>query len=224
MNNEVVLGVQQSLSINYSKIFYNFVKRIVDIIAGICGIVVMVPLTVIVKIVSIASGDYGSIFFNQERIGKDGKLFTLYKFRTMVPNADKILYELLEQNEELREEYRINKKLKNDPRVTKIGKFLRRTSLDEFPQFINVLLGQMSVVGNRPYLPRERKDMGLYYDTIIITKPGITGLWQTSGRSNVTFAERLKLEKKYSLISGIKLDAKIFFKTIIQVLKKEGAN
>ena len=191
MNNEVVLGVQQSLSINYSKIFYNFVKRIVDIIAGICGIVVMVPLTVIVKIVSIASGDYGSIFFNQERIGKDGKLFTLYKFRTMVPNADKILYELLEQNEELREEYRINKKLKNDPRVTKIGKFLRRTSLDEFPQFINVLLGQMSVVGNRPYLPRERKDMGLYYDTIIITKPGITGLWQTSGRSNVTFAERL---------------------------------
>ena len=142
----------------------------------------------------------------------------------MVPDADNILYQLMQSDEEFKKEYTLTKKSKNDPRITKIGKVLRKTSLDEFPQFINVFLGQMSLIGNRPYLPREKEDMGIYYKDIITTKPGITGLWQTSGRSNTTFEERLQLEKKYSLVNSMKIDVKIFFKTIIQVLKREGAN
>lgn len=225
MHNEGILVAQQrETTVNFSRNLYYIFKRIFDIIAGLFGIIIMVPLTLIIKVVSIANKDYDSIFFSQERIGKDGKLFTLYKFRTMVPDADNILYQLMQSDEEFRKEYTLTKKAKNDPRITKIGKILRKTSLDEFPQFINVLLGHMSVIGNRPYLPREKEDMGEYYKDIITTKPGITGLWQTSGRSNTTFEERLQLEKKYSLVNSIKMDIKIFFKTIIQVLKREGAN
>jgi len=204
--------------------FYAIFKRLFDILVGFVGILCLVPITIVVKLVSIYNKDYNSIFFKQERIGKDGKLFTMYKFRTMVPNADGILFRLLETNEEIRNEYMINKKLKNDPRVTKIGKILRKTSLDEIPQFINVFLGQMSLIGNRPYLPREIEDMGFYFKSIISTKPGLTGLWQVSGRSNTTFQERLEIERKYSRIYNLKLDIKIFFKTIIQVIKKDGAN
>ncbi len=225
MHNEGILVAQQrETTVNFSRNLYYIFKRIFDIIAGLFGIIIMVPLTLIIKVVSIANKDYDSIFFSQERIGKDGKLFTLYKFRTMVPDADNILYQLMQSDEEFRKEYTLTKKAKNDPRITKIGKILRKTSLDEFPQFINVLLGHMSVIGNRPYLPREKEDMGEYYKDIITTKPGITGLWQTSGRSNTTFEERLQLEKKYSLVNSMKMDIKIFFKTIIQVLKREGAN
>lgn len=225
MHNEGILVAQQrETTINFSRNLYYIFKRIFDIIAGLFGIIIMVPLTLIIKVVSIANKDYDSIFFSQERIGKGGKLFTLYKFRTMVPDADNILYQLMQSDEEFRKEYTLTKKAKNDPRITKIGKILRKTSLDEFPQFINVFLGQMSLIGNRPYLPREKEDMGEYYKDIITTKPGITGLWQTSGRSNTTFEERLQLEKKYSLVNSIKMDIKIFFKTIIQVLKREGAN
>ena len=224
MNNETVLVTHHSETASVSKIFYSIIKRFFDIFKGLIGIIIMIPLTLIIKVVSIANKDYDSIFFSQERIGKDGKLFTLYKFRTMVPDADNILYRLMQSDEEFRKEYTLTKKAKNDPRITKIGKVLRKTSLDEFPQFINVLLGHMSLIGNRPYLPREKEDMGEYYKDIITTKPGITGLWQTSGRSNTTFEERLQLEKKYSLVNSMKMDIKIFFKTIIQVLKREGAN
>lgn len=225
MHNEGILVAQQrETTVNFSRNLYYIFKRIFDIIAGLFGIIIMAPLILIIKVVSIANKDYDSIFFSQERIGKDGKLFTLYKFRTMVPDADNILYQLMQSDEEFRKEYTLTKKAKNDPRITKIGKILRKTSLDEFPQFINVLLGHMSVIGNRPYLPREKEDMGEYYKDIITTKPGITGLWQTSGRSNTTFEERLQLEKKYSLVNSMKMDIKIFFKTIIQVLKREGAN
>ena len=120
--------------------------------------------------------DKGPLFFSQDRIGKNGKLFKMYKFRTMVVGADDVLKELLSKDEEARKEYAKNKKLKDDPRVTKIGKFLRSTSLDEFPQFFNVLKGDMSLVGPRPYLPREEDDMGYYYYYITQCKPGITGL------------------------------------------------
>ena len=225
MNNESVLVTQQrETTASLSRSLYYIFKRIFDILVGLIGIMFMIPLTLIIKVASIANKDYDSIFFSQERIGKDGKLFTLYKFRTMVPDADNILYQLMQSDEEFRKEYTLTKKAKNDPRITKIGRVLRKTSLDEFPQFINVLLGHMSLIGNRPYLPREKEDMGEYYKDIIATKPGITGLWQTSGRSNTTFEERLQLEQKYSLVNSMKMDIKIFFKTIIQVLKREGAN
>lgn len=209
--------------VNLNKVGYLIVKRLFDIFVGIMGILGLIPLVIVVKLVSVINGDYKSIFFKQQRIGKDGKLFTMYKFRTMVMDADKVLFELMAKDEKVKEEYTKNKKLKNDPRVTKIGKVLRNTSLDEFPQFINVLLGDMSLVGNRPYLPREKEDMGNYYNYIIATKPGITGLWQTSGRSNTTFNERLKLEKMYSKYQGLRMDIDIVSKTFKAVLKKEGA-
>lgn len=205
------------------KILYSVIKRLIDIIVGLIGIIILIPLAFIIKAVSILNRDYDSIFFKQQRIGKNGKLFNMYKFRTMVVDADNILYRLMQDDEDFRKEYTLNKKAKNDPRITKIGRVLRKTSIDEFPQFINILLGHMSLIGNRPYLPREKDDMGFYYRNIIKTKPGLSGLWQVSGRSNTTFNERLVIERSYSEVASLKLDTKIFFKTIIQVLKKDGA-
>lgn len=207
---------------NKSKIIYSFFKRIFDIIIGILGIIILIPVSLIVKIANLLNKDYAPIFYTHERIGLNGKPFKLYKFRSMVPNADEILMEML-KNKEIAEEYNKNKKLKDDPRITKIGKIIRKTSLDEIPQFINILKGNMSLVGNRPYLPREKKDMGKYYDDIIKTKPGLTGYWQVSGRSDVSFKNRLKLEQYYSNNYSIKLDIQIIFKTIKVVLGMQGA-
>lgn len=156
----------------------NTAKRMIDICGGIVGIMVLIPLTLIVFIANKILKDDGPIFYTQERIGKDGKLFKMFKYRSMVVGADEKLEKYLNENEEARLEYKKYKKLKNDPRITKMGKFLRKTSLDEMPQLINVFLGDMSLVGPRPYLTREIEDMGLYYDTIIKCKPGLTGLWQ----------------------------------------------
>lgn len=202
---------------------YLFIKRLFDIVVGLIGLIILIPISLIVKICSICTGDFGSIFFSQNRIGKDGKEFKFYKFRTMIPNADEKLFELLKEDKELAKEYKKNKKLKNDPRITKIGKILRRSSIDELPQLINVLLGNMSVIGNRPYLPREKEDMGEYFDEIVKTKPGITGYWQTSGRKDVSFKKRLELESYYSNNRSILLDVKIFFKTFGAVFHGHGA-
>ncbi len=202
---------------------YLFVKRVFDIFVGLIGLILLIPVSIIIKIVSICSGDFKSIFFTQKRIGKNGKEFNFYKFRSMVPNADEILFKMLEENKEAAEEYRINKKLKNDPRITKVGKIIRKTSIDELPQLLNVLLGNMSLIGNRPYMPREKEDMGKYFDDIVKTKPGITGYWQTSGRENVTFKKRLELESYYSNHCNILLDIKIFFKTFKAVFGGHGA-
>ena len=154
--------------------------RALDILGGLVGCMCVIPIMLAVMINNLKDGDFGPIFFKQERIGKNGKLFKMYKFRTMVKDADKKLEELLKTDEVARKEYKKYKKLKNDPRVTKFGAFLRKTSLDEFPQFLNVLKGDMTLVGPRPYLPREKEDMGEYYDYIIQHKPGITGYWQIS--------------------------------------------
>jgi len=202
---------------------YLFVKRVFDIFVGLIGLILLIPVSIIIKIVSICSGDFKSIFFTQKRIGKNGKEFNFYKFRSMVPNADEILFKMLEENKEAAEEYRINKKLKNDPRITKVGKIIRKTSIDELPQLLNVLLGNMSLIGNRPYMPREKEDMGKYFDDIVKTKPGITGYWQTSGREDVTFKKRLELESYYSNHCNILLDIKIFFKTFKAVFGGHGA-
>ncbi len=199
-------------------------KRFIDICAGIAGMCVLIPLTIVLFFVKILDKDKGPLFFSQDRIGKDGKLFRMYKFRTMIVGADEALEKLLKNDEEARIEYEKNKKLKDDPRITKIGKFLRSTSLDEFPQFINVLKGEMSLVGPRPYLPREEEDMGYYYYYITKCKPGITGLWQVSGRSELSFEERLDLDLEYyredaSVLSELGLVAK----TVEKTLKREGA-
>ncbi len=223
MNSDKVLIRENVETFHLTQSIYLKVKRVFDVLIGLFGIFLIVPLAFIIKAISIYNRDYNSIFFKQQRIGKDGKLFWMYKFRTMVPNADEVLETLLKNNDSFREEYTINKKLKNDPRITKLGQFLRKTSLDEMPQFINVFLGQMSLVGNRPYLPREKEDMGIYFNQVIKTKPGITGLWQTSGRSNVTFNERVQIESKYSYLQSAKTDLKILKDTIVQVVKKDGA-
>lgn len=218
------IGSQISKSINDIKtIIESFVKRTLDIIAGVIGILLLIPTTLIIKIISIFAGEKGSIFYTQDRIGKDGKIFKIYKFRSMVHNADEKLQELLENDADAREEYRLTKKLKKDPRLTKIGAFLRKTSIDELPQLINVFKGEMSLVGPRPYLPREREDMGGYYHYIIKTKPGITGLWQVSGRSNTTFEKRMMFDRQYNRNKGLREDIKILCKTVGIVFKGEGA-
>ena len=195
-----------------TNIIYLAFKRLFDIIVGLLGLVVLIPLIVIVKTIYVLSGDFYTIFYTHKRIGKNGKEFRLIKFRTMVPKADKVLEDLL-KDPEYYEEYSKNKKLKNDPRITKVGRFLRKSSLDEMPQFINILLGQMSLVGNRPYLPREKEDMGEYYNDIVKTKPGLTGYWQINGRSDTSFQKRLELEQYYSNNYSLKLDIKIIFKS-----------
>ena len=209
--------------ISIKKYLYFGVKRLFDILIALIGCLFLLPIILIVKISYLLHKDFDSIFFRQKRIGKNGKEFNLYKFRSMVPNADEVLKELLKNDEAARKEYKVNKKLKNDPRVTSVGKILRVTSLDELPQFINIFKGEMSLIGNRPYLPREKEDMGLYYNDIIKTKPGLSGYWQVMGRSNTTFEERLKLEQYYSNNFGFRIDIKIFFKTFGVVIKHKGA-
>ncbi len=200
------------------------VKRVIDIIAGLVGTILLIPITIGIYIArKILKEDNGPIFYDQLRIGKNGKIFKMYKYRSMVIGADDKLKEYLVENEEAREEYSKYKKLKKDPRITKLGNFLRKTSLDEFPQFINVLKGDMSLVGPRPYLQREKDDMGEYYKYIIQCKPGITGYWQTTGRSDVTFDDRLKMDYKYYQNRNLKIDLKLLGKTILNVVKKEGA-
>lgn len=199
-------------------------KRILDICAGIAGCLILIPLTIYVYFKNRKAGDTGPIFFQQERIGKDGKLFKIYKYRTMIMNAEKVLEEMMEKDPAIRYEYETFKKLEKDPRVTPVGEFLRKTSLDEFPQFINVLFGQMSLIGPRPYLPREREDMGNYYNTIIQTKPGITGMWQTHGRSEVSFEERLDLDDYYSHNWSLWLDITLLVRTFRTVMLRVGAH
>ena len=201
------------------KTFYFFCKRIIDIIFSVVGLIFFLPIALIIKISYVLTGDFHKIFFVQERIGLNGKLFKFYKFRTMIPNADEALFKLLKEDKKLAKEYKENKKLENDPRITKIGKFLRNSSIDELPQILNIVKGDMTLIGNRPYLPREKEVMGDYFDDIVKTKPGLTGYWQVNGRSDVSFDTRLKLEKYYSNNCSLLMDIKIFLKTFIVVVK-----
>ena len=212
-----------SAQINYVRGLSRFLKRVMDIGIGIVGGLSLIPLTILVWIKTDNEERKHGLFFTQDRIGKDGKSIKIYKYRSMVTGADKILEEMMAKDEKIREEYEKNKKLKDDPRITKVGEFLRRTSLDEFPQFINVLKGEMSFVGPRPYLPREKKDMGEYYEKIIKSKPGITGMWQTHGRSETDFEERLELDEYYYRNWSLWLDIVIIIKTIKNVIGGKGA-
>lgn len=206
----------------FKRTLYFSIKRFFDILFSLIGIALLIPVSIIIKLIYLCSGDTSSIFYAHKRVGKNGKIFKLYKYRTMVPNADEVLKDLL-KDKKLNAEYNRNKKLKNDPRITKVGKILRKFSIDEMPQFINIFLGDMSLIGNRPYLPREKKDMGKYFDDIVSTKPGLTGYWQTSGRNDVSFKRRLELEKEYSQKACLSMDLKIFFKTFKVVLLGKGA-
>ena len=204
-------------------IYVNFFKRIFDILGGIIGLILMIPITLVVWIMNVANHENGPLLYSHTRIGKNGKPFKLYKYRTMHVNADEELVEILKGNEEYRKEWEANRKLTNDPRVTKVGKFLRKTSLDEFPNFLSVIKGDLSIVGPRAVIPNELEKFGDKADIILSVKPGITGYWAANGRSNTTYEERVQMETYYAENISFTLDLKILLKTISQVLKKDGA-
>ena len=212
-----------SATINFVKGFSRILKRVIDICVSFLGVLFLIPLTILIWLKTDKKERKEGLFFTQERIGRNGKKIVIYKYRSMVTGADKLLEQMMKEDLQIKEEYEKNKKLKNDPRVTKIGEFLRRTSLDEFPQFINVFKGEMSFVGPRPYLPREKKDMGRYYEKIVKSKPGITGMWQTHGRSETDFEERLILDEYYYRNWSLWLDIVIIIKTIKNVVGRKGA-
>ena len=203
---------------------YRVIKRIVDIIGALVGCIVLLPLTLGIWIANMIAKDNGPVFYVQKRIGKNGKSFKMYKFRSMVVDADRKLKRYLLDNPEANEEFMEFRKLKNDPRITPVGSFIRKTSLDEFPQFINVLKGDMSLVGPRPYMPRERRAMGKAYKQIIKIKPGLTGPWQVNGRSEVSLEDRLQMDVEYIKTENMINDIKYLFKTVLKVFKSdEGA-
>lgn len=204
------------------RITYFIIKRVFDILCSIFGILMLIPISLVTKICYIAVGDKKSIFYKQKRVGKNGKIIYIYKFRSMVYNADEVLKELL-KDPKYRKEWDINQKFENDPRVTKIGKILRKTSLDEIPQFINVLKGDMSLIGPRPLVEGEldaHKGNPMIYQSV---RPGISGWWAANGRSATTYEKRLELEYYYCQNCSLWLDIKCFFLTIAEVLFKRRA-
>lgn len=188
---------------------YRILKRSFDIIASAVGLVALGPVFLAVAI-AIKCDDGGPVFYDQIRIGKNGKKFKMYKFRSMRVNAEDEMEKLQEHSEVDGAMF----KMKNDPRVTRVGKFIRKTSIDEFPQLLNVLLGQMSIVGPRPPLPREVADYTQYDKQRLYVKPGCTGLWQVTARNSVGFQEMVNIDLDYIQRRSIWLDLKIIFKTI----------
>lgn len=201
---------------------YQAIKDVFDILFSFFGMVVMVIVAIVLKVSYMLSGDFHSIFFAQTRIGKNGKEFKLYKFRTMVPDAEQKLKELLKK-EPYKSEWKKNQKLDNDPRITKIGKILRKTSLDELPQFINIYIGDMSIIGPRPLVKGELDAHNGSHEIYESVRPGITGWWACNGRSATSYEKRLELEYYYVKNRSILLDLKCIFYTIKAILFGKGA-
>lgn len=216
--NDIVLDS----SITKSRVLYKIIKRTFDILVSIIGCILLLPIMIIVKISYIISKDYNSIFYTQTRIGKNGKEFKLYKFRSMIPNADEVLKQLLKKSK-YKKEWDRNQKLENDPRITKMGRVLRKTSLDELPQMINVLKGDMSMIGPRPLVKGELDSHNGNHQIYESVRPGISGWWAVNGRSATTYEKRLELEYYYCENCSLILDIKCFFMTITTVLHKRGA-
>lgn len=188
-------------------------KRLFDIIFSSLVLIFFSPIYLILALL-IALSSQGPIFYVQKRVGKNHKTFNCLKFRTMINNADEVLESIMAQSPQLREEFENTFKLKEDPRITRIGKFLRLTSLDEFPQFWNVLKGDMSVVGPRPLVPQELYKYGDRIDRVLTIRPGITGLWQVSGRNDIPYPQRVNIDVYYVNYYNWWLDFWIIFKTI----------
>ena len=208
-------------SVTGKQLAYQGFKRLMDILFGLAGLIILLPLMLLVKISNLLTGDTKSIFYTHVRVGLNGRPFKMYKFRSMVWNADEVLKELL-KDPKYAKEWAENQKLEDDPRITKMGKFLRKTSLDEIPQFLNVLKGDMSVIGPRPLVVGELEEHGglQLYNHV---KPGITGWWGCNGRSNTTYDERLELEYYYVKNCSLWLDALTAVKTIVVLIKRDGA-
>lgn len=198
------------------------VKRILDIVICALAMPAIVPLCLLISLL-IRLDSRGAAIYRQERVGKNGVPFMLYKFRTMVPDADRVLGEYLESDPELAKEWQANQKLKNDPRLTKMGQFLRKTSLDELPQVLNILRGEMTLVGPRPIVEGETGRYGRYFEEYCEVRPGLTGLWQTSGRNDTTYSQRVAYDHYYINHWSLKLDMWILAKTIPVALSGRGA-
>jgi exopolysaccharide production protein ExoY len=196
-------------------------KRVLDVVGAIILGVVFSPL--IVTIIFLMRKSSGSVIYRHRRVGRGGQMFSCLKFRTMVPNADQVLRDLLERDPDLRAEWIRDHKLRNDPRVTQLGRFLRRTSLDELPQILNVLRGEMSLVGPRPVVREELLRYGRNVGTYLAAKPGITGLWQVTGRNDTDYRRRVVLDTYYVRNQNLLLDLYILAKTTGVVLGGNGA-
>ena len=198
---------------------YDFVKRFADIVCSAIAIVLLSPFFIIISIVIKATSE-GPVIFVHKRVGKNGKEIGIYKFRSMVMNAEELIEKF---TPEQKEEFQKNFKLKDDPRITKIGKFLRKTSLDELPQLFNILKGDLSIVGPRPIIEVETEIYGEYRDMLLSVKPGLTGFWAANGRSDTSYKRRRAMEIYYVKNRSLLFDIKIILKTVISVFKGEGA-
>jgi len=198
---------------------YRYIKRFMDVILATIALVVLSPIFLIIAI-AIKIESKGPVFFKHTRIGKNGKIIKLYKFRSMVINAEELIKSF---TPEQMQEYKENYKLTNDPRITKIGKFLRKTSLDELPQLLNIIKGELSIIGPRPVVTDELEKYGANTKKFLSVTPGLTGYWAANGRSCTTYEQRMQMELYYIDNLSLKMDIKVFFKTIEAVIKREGA-
>ena len=207
---------EDAIAIDYSdvlgkeSILYSITKRLIDIVGSLCGIILLSPLFLIVAILIKLEDPKGKVFFAQERNGRYPKTFKMYKFRSMVHNAEELLKDLMDRNEQTGPVFKIN----DDPRITKVGKFIRRTSIDELPQLFNVLKGDMSLVGPRPPIPHEVDQYNSYQMQRLAVKPGLTCIWQVSGRNNIGFDEWVEMDIEYIKTRNLWLDIKLIFKTV----------
>ena len=199
---------------------YMFCKRAMDIIGSLAGLILLSPLLLIIAIAIKIEDPKGSIFFAQQRCGKDNKLFPMYKFRSMVSNAEELLEELMEHNEMDGPVF----KIKDDPRITKVGKFIRKTSVDELPQLFNILMGDMSIVGPRPAIPHEVAEYNDYQRQRLLVKPGLTCIWQVSGRNSIGFDEWMEMDLEYITTRNLWIDIKLIFKTVGVLFGDENAS
>lgn len=217
-NNSIIAGISKFLE-KVSEVIYEPLKRFFDFSVALVGIIIASPIFLIVPIL-IKLDSKGKVFFKHKRIGQDGKVLYIYKFRTMVENAESLIEKFSPKE---RAEYEKNYKLENDFRVTGIGKILRKTSIDEVPQLLNILKGDMSIIGPRPVVKAELSRYGMFKDKFLSVKPGLTGYWQANGRSNTTYDERIDMELHYVNNRSLKMDIQIFLKSISAVIKGEGA-
>lgn len=198
---------------------YIFTKRFLDIIASILGLVILSPIFIIVSIIIKIEDGNGPVLFKQIRVGKNNREFNIYKFRSMVSNAEELKRKLMSQNEAEGPVF----KMKNDPRITKVGRFIRKTSIDELPQLINVLKGEMSLVGPRPPLPEEVAQYNTYQAQRLKVTPGLTCYWQVNGRSNIGFDEWIELDLRYISDRNLYVDIKLILKTVLVLFGSKNA-
>lgn len=203
-----------------NSLFYLFIKRLIDIVGSLVGLILLSPIFIIVAIFIKLEDPKGKVLFAQERNGKCPKTFKMYKFRSMVHNAEELLHELQDKNEQSGPVF----KIKDDPRITKVGKFIRKTSIDELPQLINVLKGDMSLVGPRPPIPHEVEQYTPYQMQRLAVKPGLTCIWQVSGRNNIGFDDWVDMDIEYIRTRSLLLDIKLIFKTVFVLLGDENAS